>query len=64
MGMPIADYLKLSDTVLDLEVTPNRPDCPQHGGHGREVGAICHRREAPADRPRGGRRRDPLRPTR
>ena len=27
VGMPLADYLKLSDTVLDLEITPNRPDC-------------------------------------
>ena len=26
VGTPIADYLKLTDTVLDLEITPNRPD--------------------------------------
>ena len=40
VGMPIADYLKLSDTVLDLEVTPNRPDCLSMAGMAREVGAM------------------------
>ena len=40
VGMPIADYLKLSDTVLDLEITPNRPDCLSMVGMAREVGAM------------------------
>lgn len=40
VGMPIADYLKLSDTVLDLEVTPNRPDCLSVVGMARELGAM------------------------
>ena len=36
------------------------PRLPQHGGHGARGGRdVPHRREAPADRPRGGRRRDP-----
>ena len=39
-GQPIADYLKLTDTVLDLEVTPNRPDCLSMVGMAREVGAM------------------------
>lgn len=40
VGMPIADYLKMSDTVLDLEITPNRPDCLSVAGFAREVGAM------------------------
>lgn len=40
VGMPIADYLKLSDIVLDLEITPNRPDCLSMVGMAREVGAM------------------------
>ncbi|MDO4182121.1 MAG: phenylalanine--tRNA ligase subunit beta [Coriobacteriia bacterium] len=40
VGMPIAEYLKLSDTVLDLEITPNRPDCLSMAGFAREVGAM------------------------
>ena len=39
-GQPIADYLKMSDTVLDLEITPNRPDCLSMVGMAREVGAM------------------------
>ncbi len=39
-GQPIADYLKLTDTVLDLEITPNRPDCLSMVGMAREVGAM------------------------
>lgn len=40
VGMPLADYLKLSDTILDLEITPNRPDCLSMVGMAREVGAM------------------------
>ena len=40
IGMPLADYLKASDTVLDLEITPNRPDSLSVTGFAREVGAI------------------------
>ncbi len=40
VGMPIADYLNIGDTVLDLEVTPNRPDCMSMLGMAREVGAM------------------------
>ena len=43
VGMPIADYAKLSDTVLDLEITPNRPDCLSIVGFAREVGAMYQR---------------------
>ena len=40
VGMPLADYLKMADTVLDLEITPNRPDCLSMVGMAREVGAM------------------------
>lgn len=45
IGMGIADYLQLADTVLDLEITPNRPDCLSITGFAREVGAM-YRTEA------------------
>ena len=40
VGVPIADYAQLADTVLDLEITPNRPDCLSMVGMAREVGAM------------------------
>lgn len=40
VGMAIADYLGQSDTVIDLEITPNRPDCLSMLGMAREVGAM------------------------
>jgi len=40
VGTPIAQYLGLSDTVIDLEITPNRPDCMSMLGIAREVGAV------------------------
>ena len=40
VGMPIADYLGLTDRILDLEITPNRPDCLSMEGMAREVGAM------------------------
>ena len=40
VGMPFAEYMKMGDTVLDLEITPNRPDCLSMAGMAREVGAM------------------------
>ena len=40
IGVPIADYLNLSDTVIDTEITPNRPDCLSVVGCAREFAAI------------------------
>lgn len=40
VGTPIAQYLSNTDTVLDLEITPNRPDCLSMVGMAREVGAM------------------------
>ena len=40
VGQPIADFMGLTDTVLDLEITPNRPDSLSIVGFAREVGAM------------------------
>lgn len=40
IGLPLAEYLGMQDTVLDLEITPNRPDCLSITGLSREVGAM------------------------
>jgi len=42
-GKPLAEALGLDDTVLELEITPNRPDCLSMIGMAREVGAITQR---------------------
>jgi phenylalanyl-tRNA synthetase beta chain len=36
-GLPLAEFLGIDDTVLDLEITPNRPDLLSHVGLAREV---------------------------
>lgn len=43
IGMPLAQYVGTSDTVLDCEITPNRADCLSMIGIAREVGAIYDR---------------------
>lgn len=43
VGMPFAQYHGMADTVLELEVTPNRPDCLSMAGVAREVGAVTGR---------------------
>lgn len=43
IGMPFAQYVGTSDTVLDCEITPNRADCLSMIGIAREVGAIYDR---------------------
>ena len=40
VGMAFSEYAQLTDTVLDLEITPNRPDCLSMVGMAREVGAM------------------------
>lgn len=40
VGMDLADYLGSSDTVIDCEITPNRPDCLSMTGFATEVSAI------------------------
>lgn len=39
IGIPFKDYLGINDTVFELEITPNRPDCLSHIGIARELSA-------------------------
>ena len=39
-GSPLADALPIATDVLELEITPNRPDCLSVYGVAREVHAI------------------------
>ena len=39
LGTPINQVLPPGDTVIDVEVTPNRPDCLSHLGVARELAA-------------------------
>ncbi len=39
-GIPVADALDLRDVILDIGLTPNRPDCLGHVGIAREVGVL------------------------
>ncbi|HTP52829.1 MAG TPA: phenylalanine--tRNA ligase subunit beta [Anaeromyxobacteraceae bacterium] len=39
-GVPLAEALGLADTVLEVNVTPNRPDALSHVGVAREVAAL------------------------
>jgi len=39
LGRPINDVLPAGDTILDIEITPNRPDCLSHLGIARELAA-------------------------
>ncbi len=41
VGIPLADYL--GDVILDLDITPNRPDCLSVVGIAREVAALTGR---------------------
>lgn len=40
VGQPMADFMGAGDTVLDLEITPNRPAACLWMGMAREVGAM------------------------
>ena len=39
LGAPINEILPAGDTVFDIEITPNRPDCLSHLGLARELAA-------------------------
>jgi phenylalanyl-tRNA synthetase beta chain len=47
VGARLVDYIPISDEVLELEITPNRPDCLSVYGVAREVAAITGGRLAP-----------------
>jgi phenylalanyl-tRNA synthetase beta chain len=40
LGTPIAEVLGLADTVFEIGLTPNRPDCLGHLGLARELSAL------------------------
>ncbi|MGH2807424.1 MAG: phenylalanine--tRNA ligase subunit beta [Actinomycetota bacterium] len=40
LGADVGKVLALDDTVIELEITPNRPDCMSMIGVAREVGAL------------------------
>lgn len=42
LGGELSEYIN-SDTIFDLEITPNRGDCLSHLGVAREIGAILHK---------------------
>lgn len=50
VGRPVVDELGLDDTVLHLEVYPNRPDCLSVIGIAREVAALTGQRVRLPDR--------------
>ena len=55
LGAPINDVLPPGDTVFDIEVTPNRPDCLCHIGVARELAAWFRKVLAyPQEKFRGG----------
>ncbi|KAA0273525.1 MAG: phenylalanine--tRNA ligase subunit beta, partial [Acidobacteria bacterium] len=47
-GTALADVIAIAETVLDLEITPNRPDCLGIYGIARELHAITGAALAPA----------------
>ncbi len=57
VGAPLADYLPVAEPVLEIEVTPNRPDCLSIYGMAREVAAAAGLPLAPpptSEPPTGG----------
>ncbi|MDY6814604.1 MAG: phenylalanine--tRNA ligase subunit beta [Pseudomonadota bacterium] len=40
VGQDVADYLKLNDITIDVDLTPNRSDCLSIKGIAREVGVL------------------------
>ena len=46
-GAPLADWVPISETVIDLEITSNRPDCLSITGLAREAAAFTETRYCP-----------------
>ena len=44
LGVNLGEALQVSDTVLDISVTPNRPDCLCVMGIAREIAALSHQK--------------------
>lgn len=43
VGTPVFEALEVTDTILELDLTPNRSDCLSHFGVAREVSALFDR---------------------
>jgi phenylalanyl-tRNA synthetase beta chain len=55
LGQPVIELLKLQDTILEFEITPNRGDCLSVIGVARELAAIYRRTfRLPEVKPRAG----------
>lgn len=59
VGVLYSDYLANTDTVLDLEITPNRPDCLSVTGLAREIGAM-YQKEVTDPLPHAAAKVEPL----
>ena len=44
IGIEIKDYLNINDTIIELEITPNRPDCLSHIGIARELAVYYNKK--------------------
>jgi phenylalanyl-tRNA synthetase beta chain len=44
LGVSLGEALGLADTILDISITPNRPDCLCVIGVAREIAALTHQR--------------------
>jgi phenylalanyl-tRNA synthetase beta chain len=44
LGIEIKDYFGLDDTIFELEITPNRPDCLSHIGIARELAVYYNKK--------------------
>jgi phenylalanyl-tRNA synthetase beta chain len=44
LGIGLGEALGLKDTVLDISITPNRPDCLYAIGVAREIAALTHQK--------------------
>ena len=51
VGCLLDDYLKLDDTIVDIDLTPNRGDCLCVIGIAREVGVLTEKTVRPIDIP-------------
>jgi phenylalanyl-tRNA synthetase beta chain len=50
IGMPVIEMFE-SDTIIEVEITPNRPDLLSHTGMARELSALTGKARKPFDQP-------------
>jgi phenylalanyl-tRNA synthetase beta chain len=49
LGTPLREYLSLDDTVIEVDLTPNRADCLSIRGLARDVSASCNAEYTPLE---------------